>query len=206
VLTALVVAGAAFGIVTAVQADIPDGVVVQACYGKPGTPQRGQLRVRDADQGEQCRATENPIEWGQSGPTGPTGPTGPAGIAGPTSLMTGTTDSVPAGGVDLITHVVTPAEAGLTILTAPFEALDKDGSTGGSTAVDCSIVVNNIGNGLVAVLNDTGTAAARTTASGTVITRQVLAAGDVVKVNCFSPSDPDEAEANSSLLLERVGS
>src|SRR5439155_20659098 len=38
VLAALAVAGAAFGIVSAVQADIPDNGVIHGCYGKPGTP------------------------------------------------------------------------------------------------------------------------------------------------------------------------
>ena len=61
VLVALVVAGAAFGLATAVYADIPDGQTVFACYGKPGTPQKGQLRVRDADTGEQCRFYENNV-------------------------------------------------------------------------------------------------------------------------------------------------
>src|SRR5262249_20989545 len=74
---ALAVGAGIFGIATAVQADIPDHGVIQGCYGKPGTAYKGQLRVRDADQGEQCRAYENPLSWSQTGPTGSTGPTGP---------------------------------------------------------------------------------------------------------------------------------
>src|SRR5262249_5384940 len=72
VLLAVAIARAGFGIATAVQADIPDGTTIYGCYGKPGTPYRGQLRVRDADQGEACRFYENPISWsvGSSGPTG----------------------------------------------------------------------------------------------------------------------------------------
>jgi hypothetical protein len=83
-LLALAVGGAVFGIATAVQADIPDSGVIHGCYGKPGTPQKGQLRVRDASQGEQCRFYENSLDWSQTGPsgaTGPTGPTGPAALA-----------------------------------------------------------------------------------------------------------------------------
>jgi len=69
VLVTLVIAGSVFGIATAVQADIPDGNVINGCYAKPGTPQKGQLRVRDASQGEQCRFYENPISWNSAFPT-----------------------------------------------------------------------------------------------------------------------------------------
>jgi hypothetical protein len=81
-LIALAVGSAVFGIASVVQADIPDAGVIHGCYGKPGTPQKGQLRVRDFDQGEQCRIYENPLDWNQTGPTGPTGPRGPTGPAG----------------------------------------------------------------------------------------------------------------------------
>jgi hypothetical protein len=83
-LLALAVGGAVFGIATAVQADIPDAGVIHGCYGKPGTPQKGQLRVRDSDQGEQCRYYENRLDWNQTGPTGPLGASGPTGPTGPT--------------------------------------------------------------------------------------------------------------------------
>jgi Collagen triple helix repeat (20 copies) len=83
-LLALAVGGAVFGIATAVQADIPDAGVIHGCYGKPGTPQKGNLRVIDASKGEQCRYYENPLNWNQTGPTGPTGLTGPTGPTGPT--------------------------------------------------------------------------------------------------------------------------
>jgi len=82
VLLALAVGGALFGIASAVQADIPDSGVIHGCYGKAGTPYRGELRVRDASQGEQCRFYESPLDWNQTGPTGVTGPSGPTGPAG----------------------------------------------------------------------------------------------------------------------------
>jgi hypothetical protein len=82
ILLALAVGGAVFGIASVVQADIPDSGVIHGCYGKPATPQKGQLRVIDASQGEQCRFYENPLNWNQTGPTGPPGPTGPTGPAG----------------------------------------------------------------------------------------------------------------------------
>jgi hypothetical protein len=83
-LVALAVGGAAFGIASAVQASIPSANgVIHGCYGKPGTPQKGELRVRNFDQGEQCRFYENTLDWNQIGPTGPTGATGPTGPIGP---------------------------------------------------------------------------------------------------------------------------
>src|SRR5215472_6000097 len=81
IVLALGVAGLAFGIATAVQAAIPDNGVIHGCYGKPGTPYKGDLRVRDS--GEQCRFYENQLDWNASGVTGATGATGPAGPTGP---------------------------------------------------------------------------------------------------------------------------
>jgi hypothetical protein len=82
VLLAIAAGGALFGIASAVQADIPDSGVIHGCYGKAGTPYKGELRVRDASQGEQCRVYENPLDWNQTGETGATGPSGPTGPAG----------------------------------------------------------------------------------------------------------------------------
>ena len=89
-LLALAVGGALFGIATVVQAAIPssDGVI-HGCYAKPGTPQKGELRVINAEQGESCRFYENPLNWNQIGPTGVTGPTGPTGAAGPSFIASG---------------------------------------------------------------------------------------------------------------------
>src|SRR5690242_2574563 len=88
-LLALAVGGAVFGIASVVQADIPDSGVIHGCYAKPGTPQKGQLRVIDASRGEQCRFYENTLNWnasGVTGATGPTGPTGPTGATGPAGV------------------------------------------------------------------------------------------------------------------------
>jgi hypothetical protein len=211
-LIALAVAGVALGIVSAVQADIPDNGVIFGCYGKPGTSYKGNLRVRDADQGEQCRYYENPISWNETGPqgaTGPTGPAGPSGAAGPTALFRGSANAVPASpGVVLISHSVTPGEAGLTILTSPFSVDDNDGTIGGTTKVNCSLLINGSGFGYVVVVHDNGNATAGDTASMTNITRQVLAAGDVITVSCRTvpSSDGGEAFASAVLLLEHVGS
>src|SRR5262249_61542294 len=91
VFLAVVAGGAVFGIATAVHADIPDSGVIHGCYGKPGTPQKGQLRVRDASKGEQCRYYENQVDWRVSGVTGATGATGATGPTGPAGTSTATT-------------------------------------------------------------------------------------------------------------------
>jgi hypothetical protein len=95
-----------FGVATAVQADIPDAGVIHGCYGKPGTPQTGELRVIDASRGEQCRYYENPLTWNQGGPTGPTGKRGPTGPTGPSTLVTNYTFSQSFGPV-VLTDVAT---------------------------------------------------------------------------------------------------
>jgi hypothetical protein len=101
---ALAVGGAVFGIATAVQASIPDASgVIHGCYGKPGTPQKGELRVIDTGTGEACRYYENPLSWNQRGVTGPTGargqtgPTGPKGFTGPTGSSGATGATGPSG-------------------------------------------------------------------------------------------------------------
>src|SRR5262245_32656188 len=226
-LAALVVMGSAFGIASAVQADIPDTGVIHGCYGKPGAPQRGQLRVRDASQGEQCRFYENQLDWSQTGPTGATGatgatgptgptgatgPTGPTGAsAGPTALITnGFADSGPVSpGVTLITHTVTAAEAGLAILTSPFEVSDRDGLGGGTTTVSCLLLVNgNLGVSHSVTFSDNGVVVnPGNSSSMTNIDRHTLAAGDVVSVRCDAAAgDGAEGRANTELLLEHVGS
>src|SRR5262249_43628040 len=187
-LAALVVVGATFGIASAVQADIPDSGVIHGCYGKSGTPQRGQLRVRDASRGEQCRFYENQLDWSQTGPTGATGatgatgPTGATGLsAGPTTLISnGFADSVPVSpGVTLITHTVTAAEAGLAILTSPFEVLDRDALGGDTTTVACLLLVNgNLGVSHSVTVSDNGVAGTRGgTASVADIDRPPLGPG-----------------------------
>lgn len=78
-LVALVVGGALFGIATAVQADIPDGGVIHACYQK----NNGQLRVIDSTAGQACNPAEKSLTWSQVGPTGAKGATGARGATGP---------------------------------------------------------------------------------------------------------------------------
>jgi hypothetical protein len=83
ILIGLAVGGAIFGIASVVQADIPDGGTINACYGKANG---GTLRVIDTSKRQKCAFNENPLSWnatGVSGATGPTGPTGPIGPTGP---------------------------------------------------------------------------------------------------------------------------
>jgi hypothetical protein len=108
-LLALMLGAAVFGVVSAVQAAIPDSSgVINGCYQK----NVGNLRVIDPSAGDSCRPPEIPISWSQTGPQGPPGPqgpkgdtgatgaTGPAGPAGPTGPKgdTGATGATgPAG-------------------------------------------------------------------------------------------------------------
>src|SRR5262249_9381672 len=138
-LLALAVGGAAFGIATAVQAAIPDADgVIHGCYGKPGTPQRGQLRVRDVSQGEQCRFYENPLDWSTAGVTGAAGPTGPTGPPGPT----GPTGPAGVSGYEVVTDFV----AGTAQLVSG-EALCPAGKVAVGGGATVSGLVNNANNG-----------------------------------------------------------
>jgi collagen triple helix repeat protein len=95
-LIALTVGGAIFGIAAAVQADIPDGGVIHACYKQVN----GQLRVIDTSQGGTCLASENALSWNQTGPTGATGArgaTGPTGAKGATGAKGSTGPTGPKG-------------------------------------------------------------------------------------------------------------
>jgi hypothetical protein len=87
---AFAIAGATFGIASAVQASIPDAKgVIHGCYNTSlahGNP-LGALRAIDtATVNGNCASWEAPLDWNQRGVTGPTGargPTGPTGAAGP---------------------------------------------------------------------------------------------------------------------------
>jgi hypothetical protein len=187
-----------FGIATAVQASIPDASgVIHGCYFKfpNGELRQGALRVIDTGQAQRCRSDETVLNWNAVGPTGtrgatgPTGPTGPAGIAGPTSLASGAAIVGSQSDTVLITHTVTAAEAGLTILTSPFAA------SGGANPVDvgCSTWINGGGGGHEVK------AGANESASATNLDRATLAAGDVVQVACHGSGN-----VTAQLLLERV--
>jgi hypothetical protein len=221
VVLALSAAGAAFGVVSAVQAAIPSANgVIHGCYQfSPAGTSKGTLRVVDAARGETCRFDERPLSWNQTGPAGPTGPqgatgttgpTGAAGLAGPTSLLTGYTIFVTHPEDDLIVHRVTAAEEGLAILTDPFLVNDYDGRAGGTTNVVCALVVNGVGTEQEVVVSDDGNPELGhgATASATNVLRVNLVQGDEVKVACFTRylADENEASVSVQLLMERVAS
>lgn len=66
---ALAVAGATFGIVTAVQAAIPDSHgTIHGCYQfNNGPVPKGTLRVIDTGIGDNCRYYEHPLTWNSQG-------------------------------------------------------------------------------------------------------------------------------------------
>jgi len=73
VIGAVLAGGAAF-------AAIPDSTgVINGCYQK----NVGNLRVIDPSAGDNCRLSEVPISWSQTGPQGPQGPKGDTGATGP---------------------------------------------------------------------------------------------------------------------------
>jgi hypothetical protein len=78
-LLALTLAAAVFGVVSAVQAAIPDSSgVIHGCY-----PPSGKLRVID-NATAACKRNETRLDWNQTGPTGPAGPAGTQGAKGDT--------------------------------------------------------------------------------------------------------------------------
>jgi hypothetical protein len=197
-------------------ATIPDGGgVIRACYSVSTGP--GALRVIDTGKGQHCKSTEHALSWSQKGPSGPTGlsgpsgpggPSGPAGTAGPTSLTTDlTVESIGGSPESIISHTVTPAEAGLTIISTNIWATDNDGTTGGATSVFCNLQVNGINmfDGPSIRFIDNGVANGDSHAL-TMTGRQTLAAGDVVSLTCYALFGDNEAAATGQLLLERVSS
>jgi hypothetical protein len=72
----LVIAIVAAAVATAA---IPSGNgTISACYKSTG----GDLRVRDAEQGQSCKNGETELSWSQQGPAGPQGLKGDTGPAG----------------------------------------------------------------------------------------------------------------------------
>jgi hypothetical protein len=141
-LLALGVAGAVFGIATAVQASIPDSSgMIHACYNTSvahGNP-TGALRVIDtAKPNGNCASWEAPLNWNANGITGPTGstgsrgPTGPKGATGPTGPK-GTTGA--NGSTGPTGPKGTTGGKGSTGPTGPKGPTGAKGSTGPSGPV-----------------------------------------------------------------------
>ena len=140
-LLAIVAAGAVFGIVSAVQAAIPDSnSVIHGCYQYTTTNGNyGKLRVFDAAKGGGCNSLEKPVNWNQRGVTGPTGPPGP-GATGPNTYMN-------TGAPNTVISNATPTVMASLSLPAGSYALDGSGWVETQAAVEqegaCYIVINN---------------------------------------------------------------
>ena len=110
-------------------------------------------------------------------------------------------------GVTIVSHTVTAAEAGLTLITADNFIFDNNGSAGGTSTVTCFTEINGGGSGLVMTVSDNGNAFSGDTTSSTTVERQTLNAGDVVSIFCQAdPADNNEAGTNDTLELEHVTS
>ena len=184
---------------------IPDSAgVLHGCYsGKDGA-----LRLIDTAAGQRCSKKETAVSWNQAGTPGPRGAPGPAGAAGPTVLIKNASlGAVPFRYADVISHTVTADEAGLTVMIASFQVIDRNGAAGGTTSVDCSLLVNGGGSGYLVTVSDNGSPTNGDSSAGTNMARENLKPGDVVTVACatvFNPEDADEAAVNADLLLEHV--
>lgn len=177
VLLALAVAGALFGLATAVQAAIPDSqLVIHGCYAKSN----GALRVIDTGANQTCdpRKEGPPLNWNQKGVTGATGrigptgadgtngmdgATGPTGARGPTGPTTAGRYRDPGGIVDIGGGPTTVASVKLppgrwALFTRGNVTLFDGRTTGGSAVtagLSCHVVFDSV---------------LLSTASGTVLT------------------------------------
>jgi hypothetical protein len=128
--------------------------------------------------------------------------------AGPTSLLAGGTEVINL--TRMLQHTVTAEEAGLSVLIATVELLDRDPTAGGATSITCFIsgLQDSASEG-VATLTDTGDATLlhRDITTITLIGRGTLTEGDTVFIGCESfAGDNDEAAGSADLLLEHVSS
>jgi hypothetical protein len=202
VLVALVVAGSAFGVAAAVQAAIPssDGVI-HGCYGKTSTPQRGELRVINAENGEQCRYYENPLNWNQIGPTGVTGPTGPTGPSDTYFGSGGNVASNDGGGVT-VASVAVPAGTYLAVGTGWAASL-----TAGSKNIRCYIDQPN-GNPLDTFLAVAGVDASQTSyeqESFGVHVLVVKATAGNITVGCLDSGAAGEIIYGAQITATKIG-
>lgn len=132
IIVALAVAGATFGIATAVSASIPSpNGVFHGCYALHNqTTDKGVLRLVNFDQGEGCRFYEAPVAWNKAGPTGPEGDTGPTGPRGPTGKPGPTGPKGPKGTTGPKGATGPPGPKGVTGAPGPKGATGAPGPKG----------------------------------------------------------------------------
>jgi hypothetical protein len=167
-LVGLAVAGAVFGIATAVQAAIPDASgVIHGCYQKNA----GNLRVIDPKT-DSCHSSEIGLNWNQAGPTGargpsgargPTGARGPSGARGPTGPKGTTGDKGPTGAKG------TTGVRGPTGTKGPTGAKGPTGSKGPTGGKGPTGPSGANGVSGYAIQSITGTIAAGQSAQGTAL-------------------------------------
>ncbi len=177
-----------------------DPTAIHACLDKDG-----KTRIIAApgigDPNQLCKSSETAVDWNQ------TGPPGPAGAAGPTTFVQGTGQVINFS--TMLTHTVTADEAGLNVVIATVELLDRDPNAGGATSVGCHVGGLQSPNepADVATLVDTGDPSFlhRDRETITLIGRGTLNGGDTLFVGCESfAGDDDEATGTAQLLLEHV--
>jgi hypothetical protein len=175
---------------------VSDQDPINACYSTSS----GNLRIA-IDPG--CRTTETPISWNQAGPSGPPGATGP------TSISTGGAE-IENFGTGIAVHVVTAQEAGLNLITAVAYLRDLDGSQGGVTQLNCSLMLGSGGVGHFVTLQDTGIADRGDTGSFILLRRDELVEGQVLAIVCSNvhatSSGMSGIAGTGYLMLQRVDS
>jgi hypothetical protein len=126
-LLALTLAAGVFGIVSAVQAAIPDSAgVISGCYQK----NVGNLRVIDTTAGDSCRPSEIAISWSKTGPAGQQGPAGPTGPPGPTGPQGPKGDTGATGPQGPIGPTGPKGDTGATGATGPQGPIGPTGPKG----------------------------------------------------------------------------
>jgi hypothetical protein len=207
---------------TAAVAGIPgSGGVISGCYDK----QSGQMRVYNAEGTipKGCGTKEAAIQWNQTGPQGPKGDAGEPGapgaagrdgldgapgadgVAGPTSLTGGTEDFRAIDENDVVLAEHTVETAGVTVIMVSGVVLDTDRHSGGSAAVRCGYSIDDgpvVTRAWVFVQDAGDPIGDREYWS--LLGREALGAGSVVRAVCQSFLDPGETSASAQLLVMRV--
>jgi len=200
ILVGLAVGGVLFGIATAVQAAIPDSSgVIHGCFGKPGTPQKGELRVRDT--GELCRSYENPLNWNAAGVTGAKGLTGPTGPTGPSDGWDGGTGgTVPTGGAFATFPGVTGVTPGSYLISGHVVWARL---AAGSADLQCFLTTSNAGS---SSLGGQGIASTAGGGSAPLTGRMTVSAGTGgLGVECREVSGTVSVDVQTRVQAIRVG-
>jgi hypothetical protein len=212
--TAIVVTGGAlaFGAIPSSGTKVYTG-----CYNTS----TGALRVIDKQAGATCTASENEIQWNQTGPTGAkgaTGPAGPKGATGPAGAKGATGPAGPAGpkgatgpaGPKGPTGPAGPkgatgpaGPAGLRGPTGPIGPRGTDGISGGGAAPDGgTTTVTNCAETTVASRSLTVPTTSRIHVDGTVVWRSDANNAGSVYIVIYLIDDATGGVAGSTYLSD----